>query len=66
MPRLIETVASAESAYIAGKGEFLALLDATMALLDVRMERIETIAEVEVTRFELARLLGRPLAEVKR
>ena len=64
LPRLGEAVASAEAAYGAGRGEFIALLDAVMALLDVRMERIETIVDVEVTRFELARVLGRPLAAV--
>jgi cobalt-zinc-cadmium efflux system outer membrane protein len=58
IPALEETVKSAEASYQAGKGDFLGLLEATMALQDLRMERLGAVAQAGVARFELARISG--------
>ncbi len=58
IPRLRETIASIEAAYIAGRGDFLALLDATMALQELEARRIQAIATRGVTRFEIDRIAG--------
>lgn len=56
IPRLRETIASTEAAYVAGRGEFLALLDAIMQLQSLETERIEAVARRGVARFELERI----------
>jgi outer membrane protein TolC len=43
---------------VSGTGDFLALLEATMALQQREAERLQAVARRELTRFELERLLG--------
>jgi outer membrane protein TolC len=58
LPRMRETVKASEAAYVSGTGDFLALLEATMALQQREAERLQAVARRELTRFELERLLG--------
>jgi outer membrane protein TolC len=58
LPRLRETIASTEAAYVSGGGEFLSLLDAIMQLQELELRRVEAIAARGVARFELARIAG--------
>jgi cobalt-zinc-cadmium efflux system outer membrane protein len=60
LPRMRETVKASEAAYVSGTGDFLALLDATMALQQREAERLQAVVRREVARFELERLLGAP------
>jgi outer membrane protein, heavy metal efflux system len=62
LPRMRETVTSAEAAYVSGSGDFLSLLEATMARQRMEGERIQALIRRESAHFELARLLGAPLA----
>jgi outer membrane protein TolC len=58
LPRLRETIASIESAYVSGRGEFLALLDAIMQLQELELRRVAAISARGVVRFELDRIAG--------
>ena len=58
LPRLRETIVSIESAYIAGRSDFLPLLDAVMQLQALEGERIAATAQRGVARFELDRIAG--------
>jgi outer membrane protein TolC len=58
LPRLRETIASIEAAYVAGRGEFLALLDAIMQQQELEMRRVRAVAARGVARFELDRIAG--------
>lgn len=58
LPRLRETVKASEAAYVSGTGDFLALLEVTMALQQREAERLQAVVRREVARFELERLLG--------
>jgi outer membrane protein TolC len=62
IPRMRETVASIEVAYVAGRGEFLSLLDAIMELRELEGRRVQAVATRGVTRFELDRIAGRAVA----
>jgi outer membrane protein TolC len=66
IPRLEETIKSAEASYQAGNGDFLALLESSMTLQELRMERLQAITEVAVARFELDRVAGATVGEVAR
>ena len=59
LPRFKETVASAEAAYVAGRGNYLELLEAVMTYQRVEAQRYENIVRRELALFELSRLLGR-------
>lgn len=61
LPKLRETVTSAQAAYASGSADFLALLESTMALRSLEMERVRAVVRRENARFELSRLLGGPL-----
>ncbi len=65
IPRMEETIKSSEAAYQAGNGDFLSLLEASMALQELRMERLRAIVGAGAARFELARVSGAALEEVK-
>lgn len=58
LPRMRETVKASEAAYVSGTGDFLALLEVTMALQRREAERLQAVVRREVARFELERLLG--------
>jgi cobalt-zinc-cadmium efflux system outer membrane protein len=62
LPRMRETVKASEAAYVSGTGDFLALLEVTMALQRREAERLQAVVRREVVRFELERLLGAPSA----
>ncbi len=59
IPKLRETIASIEAAYVAGTGEFIALLDAVMELKELEARRVGATARRGVVRFELDRIAGR-------
>ena len=58
LPRLRETVRSAEAAYVSGSGDFLSLLESVMAYQRLESERIQAAVRHALARFELERLLG--------
>jgi outer membrane protein TolC len=58
LPRMREMVKASEAAYISGTGDFLALLEASMALQQREAERLQAVVRREMARFELERLLG--------
>jgi outer membrane protein, heavy metal efflux system len=62
IPKLRETIASIEAAYVAGTGEFISLLDAVMELKELEARRVEAVARRGVARFELDRIAGREVA----
>jgi cobalt-zinc-cadmium efflux system outer membrane protein len=62
LPKLRETIASTETAYVAGTGSFIALLDAVMQLKAMESRRIETVARRGVLRFELDRIAGQQVS----
>jgi cobalt-zinc-cadmium efflux system outer membrane protein len=63
LPRMRETVKASEAAYISGTGDYLALLEATMTLLQREAERLQAVLRRELARFELERLLGASSAQ---
>ena len=58
IPKLRETIASAEAAYVAGTGNFLSLLDAVIELKQLQAQRIEAISARGIARFALDRIAG--------
>ncbi len=62
IPKLRETIASIESAYIAGTGDFISLLDAVMELKELEGKRVEAVVRRGVARFELDRIAGEEVA----
>jgi len=62
IPKLRETIASIEEAYIVGTGDFLSLLDAVMQLNELEGKRVAAIARRGVARFELDRIAGQEVA----
>jgi cobalt-zinc-cadmium efflux system outer membrane protein len=62
LPRMRETVASSEAAYMSGSGDFLSLLEAVMARQRLEAVRLQAVVRRETARFELARQLGASLA----
>jgi outer membrane protein TolC len=64
LPTMRQTVASAESAYIAGSGDFLPFLDATLALRGLESDRLLAIVRRESASYALTRLLG-PAVETR-
>lgn len=58
IPKLRETIASIEAAYVAGTGNFLSLLDAVMELKELEARRIEAVAARGIARFALDRIAG--------
>jgi len=58
IPKLRETIASSEAAYVSGSGNFLSLLEAVMALQQLEAQRIEAVAARGVARFTLDRIAG--------
>lgn len=62
LPRLRETVRSAEAAYTSGSGDFLSLLEATMAFQRLEAQHVQAVVRRELTLFELERLLGASLS----
>ncbi len=63
LPRMRETVASGEAEYTSGKGDYLRLLEAITALLDLEKRRLELSVQREISYYELSRLLGTELEE---
>ncbi len=63
IPKTRETVRSGEAEYESGRGDYLRLLEAVTALLDVEKRRLELIVQREMSRFELERLVGSPLED---
>ena len=64
LPSIRESVESTRSGYVAGRTDFLVLLESLTALRDLEMERLEAVkdratAEVEVQRVAGARFDGR-------
>ena len=62
IPKLRETIVSIESAYIAGTGDFISLLDAVMELKELEGKRVEAVVRRGVARFELDRIAGDEVA----
>ncbi len=62
IPKLRETIASAEASYTSGSGSFLAMLDSVRELQDLEAQRIRAIAARGVARFALDRIAGADLA----
>lgn len=62
IPKLRETIASIEEAYVAGTGDFIVLLDAVMELEELEERRVEAVVRRGVTRFELDRIAGDEVA----
>jgi outer membrane protein, heavy metal efflux system len=62
LPKLRETIASVEAAYVAGQGDFIALLDAVMELKELEMSRVRAVVRRGVTRFELDRIAGQEVS----
>jgi cobalt-zinc-cadmium efflux system outer membrane protein len=62
IPKLRETIASTEAAYVAGTGAFISLLDAVMELKELEGKRVEAIVRRGVARFELDRIAGDEVA----
>lgn len=58
LPRLRETVQSAEAEYRSGAGGLLPLLEAAMAQKELEGRRLGAVLRRATTRFELQRLLG--------
>lgn len=58
LPRMRETVAASESAYVSGSADFLSLLEATMARQRLEADRLQAVVRREAARYELERLLG--------
>ncbi|MCY1024023.1 TolC family protein [Pyxidicoccus sp. MSG2] len=58
LPRMRETVAASESAYVSGSADFLSLLEATMARQRLEADRLRAVVRREAARYELERLLG--------
>lgn len=63
LPRMKETVASAEAAYMAGTGDYLRLLEAVMAQQRLEATLLRTIVRRELAVFELVRVVGAPLPD---
>ena len=59
IPKLKQTIQSIEAAYVGGRGDFLALLDAIMALRQLEARRTQAVAARGIARFELDRIAGR-------
>ncbi len=59
IPSLQESVRSTESAYAAGRADFLVLLEALVTLRELEMKRLEAVARREIARFELDRIAAR-------
>ena len=62
LPRMRDTIASIQAAYVAGRGEFLALLDAIMELRELEAQRLRAVVARGVARFELDRIAGREVS----
>jgi outer membrane protein TolC len=62
IPKLRETIASAEASYASGAASFLVLLDSVRELEDLQAQRIQAIAARGVARFALDRIAGAELA----
>ncbi len=62
IPKLRETIASIEEAYISGAGDFISLLDAVMELNELEGKRVAAVARRGVARFELDRIAGHEVA----
>lgn len=60
--KLQETIASAEAAYVAGRGDLLPYLDAVMELQTLQSRRIQAIAAQGTARFEVDRIVGAEVA----
>ncbi|HTJ47309.1 MAG TPA: TolC family protein [Kofleriaceae bacterium] len=62
IPKLRETIASAEAAYVSGSGSFLALLDSVRELQQLQIQRIQAIAARGVSRFTIDRIAAADVA----
>jgi outer membrane protein TolC len=58
IPRMNQTLEASEAAYVSGTGDFLAVLDSTLALQGLEEQRIDAIVALHVARFEVERVLG--------
>ena len=63
LPSMRESVASTRSGYVAGRADFLVLLEALSALRELEMERLEAVRDRETARFALQRVAGAPIEE---
>jgi outer membrane protein TolC len=59
VPRAEESLRASEAAYMAGKLDFLALLDAERMLLDRRLDAERALADAVMKRAELERAIGK-------
>ncbi len=65
IPKMKETVESSRAGYAAGTAEFLSLLDAVLALRELETRRLDAVVRFETARWELGRLVGSPVEEMK-
>lgn len=65
LPRMREAVASSEAAYVAGTESFLPVVEAILALQDLEGMRLEAVVRREVALFELSRVSGAPVGEMR-
>jgi outer membrane protein TolC len=65
IPKMKETVESSRAGYAAGTADFLTLLDGALALRELETRRLEAIVRFETARWELGRLVGSPIEEMK-
>src|SRR5262249_40903760 len=66
VPQAEQAIPGTESAYAAGPGDLLALLDTLRALEAVHLEHIAAAAEYETAWADLERAVGEPLAQGER
>ncbi len=66
LPSIRESVASTRSGYVAGRADFLLLLESLTALRELEMERLEAVRDRETAEFELQRVAGAPIEERRR
>jgi len=66
LPSIRESVASTRSGYVAGRADFLLLLESLTALRELEMDRLEAVRDRETARFELQRVAGAPIEEKRR
>ena len=65
LPLLESSIASSQSAYQSGKGDFMALLDSQRMLIDTRLEYYRAVAEFNMAVADLERETGSELRGVR-
>jgi cobalt-zinc-cadmium efflux system outer membrane protein len=66
LPSMRESVASTRSGYVAGRIDFLVLLESLTALLELEMERLEAVVDRATAELELERVAGDRIEERRR